>query len=329
MPLLFVLLNILNVTCNVISVTEDNQYITGASLPRVVTLQTYKDWSSRLGSSSNTTTPKTTLLVLQESQNVETTQRNIDHPMVSSTEDTIENMRESLVNKSPDPKNPTKKDEINAHNIAAQVLSKFVHISPLLALPSNMYETEISSHRLNHNLSALDRNNIKDDMRMNQKLDSIDSLNEIDIDSSDGQTKSERKSASGISFPIMTLTTVSTTTDIPENSLETSTTEMPSSLGHQDYPHPDDDEDEEHHDHSDHPSDDDEPTPPDDPEDYEDDEELESFRYPVRVTFHDSDDDPIPARDSSPPFIIPNIDLNPEALKQKGCRTVTILRSNF
>jgi hypothetical protein len=303
----------------------------GGSLPKVISLQTYKDWSSRVSSTSNLTTPKTTLLLTQESKDVKIPFRAIEYPLVASTQNTIANMRNSLITASPISKTDEKKDEINAHNIAAHVLTKFVNISPLLAIPSSPIKNEIPSHQLNQNDSIRDIKNIKnkDLIKGFRGMESLESQNEIDIDSSRGKTKPERKSASGISFS----TKPSTSTSIPDNIFEASTTEIPQDITHS---HPEDEEESPHDqndnhdnsDHSDHSSDDDEPLPPDDPEDYEDDEELESFRYPVRVTFQDSenDDDPIPPRDNSPPFIIPNIDLNPESLKQKGCRTVSIFQ---
>ncbi len=323
-------MNILNVYCNGILELENS-----GSLPKVVSLQTYKDWSSRVSSISNSTTPKTISLLAQESKDVKIPYRAIEYPLVASTQNTIANMRNSLITTSPASKTDEKKDEINAHNIAAQVLTKFVNISPLLAMSSSPIKKEIPSHQLNQNDSIRDIKNINNkEFKEVQSskfrgMAALESLNEIDIDSSRDKTKPERKSASGISFP----TIPSTSTTIPDNIFETSTTEIPQDFTHS---HPEDDEESPHDhndnhdnsDHSDHSSDDDEPLPPDDPEDYEDDEELESFRYPVRVTFQDSenDDDPIPPRDNSPPFIIPNIDLNPESLKQKGCRTVSIFQ---
>jgi hypothetical protein len=190
-------------------------------------------------------------------------------------------------------------------------------------MSSSPVKNKIPSHQLTQNDSIRDINNInnKNLIKEFRGKASLESLNEIDIDSSRGKTKPERKSASENSFP----TIPSTSTNIPDNIFETSTTEIPQDITHS---HPEDEEESPHDnsDHSDHSSDDDEPLPPDDPEDYEDDEELESFRYPVRVTFDDSDDDPIQARDNSHRFIIPDIDLNPESLKQKGCRTVSIFQ---
>lgn len=59
------------------------------------------------------------------------------------------------------------------------------------------------------------------------------------------------------------------------------------------------------------------------------DEELASYRYPIRVSFSDEPEEYPETSISNPevssPFgesTFPSIDLSPESLKQKGCKTV-------
>ena len=65
------------------------------------------------------------------------------------------------------------------------------------------------------------------------------------------------------------------------------------------------------------------------PDELEDDEELASYRYPIRVSFSDEPEEYPETSISNPevssPFeesTFPSIDLSPESLKQKGCKTV-------
>jgi hypothetical protein len=203
----------------------------------------------------------------------------------------------------PQTENITESNQINAHNIAAQVLSRILHITPLLALASN----GVPYRRVNYSSKGYQSDESK--------------INEIDVDSDVNNFKAERMSASGISFP----TTPPTTTEFKSLS-ESPPTESPTDpIDFAEYVSQSDDpqyNDGDNHDHNDE-QDDDEPAASEFHEDYEDDEELESFRYPVKVNYQDSEEDNNGERDTSPPFVMPNIDLNPESLRQKGCRTVS------
>ncbi|CAG2163901.1 unnamed protein product [Oppiella nova] len=289
------------------SPSNDTQKSTIQYIPYSVT---YKDWSSRLDV-INDTSPQSSALspVFRDPKDtIFTSPKPVDYgfnqkkPLIT-TQSTTDYMRQSMV-KEFQKQNITDANDMNAHTIAAEVLSRYLKINPLLSSPS----IAIPTHRSDYNTTAV-YENLNQINKMSQNSPSIESLNEIDTQSDDPIFKIQRKSASGISFP--------TTTDMSLNLFETTTPVPPQDS--QEYPHSD--EDEEHH-HEGDGHDDDEPTPPDDPDDYEDDEEIESFRYPVRVTPFDTDEDHSPEREPSPPFVIPNIDLNPESLKQKGCRTI-------
>ena len=287
----------------------DSNQINTKSLPKIITVQTYKDWSSRLG--SNKSTPQSAALIFEESKEVITTDYGSNQkstPLVIMT--TTQNIEPLPTNaQSWQTSNKTSDDNkpVNAHNVAAQVLSRIIHIAPLLALASSGVPRRHTE--LNRTFYGNEPKKLSEDVN---KLRSIDSLNEIDTENVTPY-KAERITPSVIAFP----TTPSTTTlaDLTMPIPESTPTEQPEYA-----------EEDHNHEH-DHHYDEESQHPSEDQEDYEedDDDEEESLRYPVRASFDDVPEGPPRDRESGLPFVMPNIDLNPESLKQKGCRTV----SNF
>lgn len=319
-PILWLLVMVSSVQMTLCKTIAESNQITIKSLPKIITLQTYKDWSSRLG--TNQSTPQSAALIVEESKKVLTTTDYSDElksipSMMSTTTEKTEPLSTDSGFSQTRVLNRTKESDkpVNAHNIAAQVLSRIIHISPLLALASN----GVPHRHSDFNRTLYEPKKVEEEVErlhpIATNLRSIDSLNEVDIDSSVGPFKVERVTTSVIPLLLPFPTTPPTTTlselsiPIPENT----STEQPE-YAEEDHNHDQDHNDEE------------ESVLPEDQDDYDDDEEDESYRYPVRVSFDDVPEGPPPERESSAPFVMPNIDLNPESLKQKGCRTVSDIR---